>query len=100
MYMKVQKPLRGHKHRTRSFQEYLLEQPPERRAEILAAEHQFNLDRNAPGSATLQAIVQYNEDLTLAIAREIPAGAKRKNRRILFLKFEELNLEIDYLPFL
>ena len=47
---KDNKPLRGHKYRSRAFQAYLLEQTPERRAEILAGERAFGDLRKDPGS--------------------------------------------------
>ena len=48
--MKPNKPLRGPKYRSRVFQEYLLEQTPERAAEILAGERGYNELRADPGS--------------------------------------------------
>jgi hypothetical protein len=52
---KPNEPLRGPKYRSRAFQEYLLQQTPERVKEILAAESAYNELRHDPGSIAAAA---------------------------------------------
>jgi hypothetical protein len=57
------KPLRGSKYRSRAFQEYLLRQSPERRAEILAGERRFTDLRESPHCLAAAAERDYAQDL-------------------------------------
>jgi hypothetical protein len=62
--MKPNEPLRGPKYRSRVFQEYLLQQAPERAAEILAGEQTFNKLREDPGSVAAVAERDFLVDMT------------------------------------
>jgi hypothetical protein len=74
MNTRPNEPLRGPRYRSRAFQEYLLRQPPERAAEILAAEHAFNELQQDPGSVAGAAEELYHFDLTDTVPVDAPAG--------------------------
>lgn len=62
MDMTTRRPLQGPKYRGRVFQEYLLQQTPERRAEILAGERTFAYSRHQH-SASSAAERDYHYDM-------------------------------------
>lgn len=55
MRVQFQKPLRGPAYRSRVFQEYIEEQPPERAEAIMAGERSYNQLRHDPGSVGMAA---------------------------------------------
>jgi hypothetical protein len=57
------KPLRGPKYRSRAFQEYLLEQSPERAEQILAAEAQFTRAQSEPHGVAAALCRDYEEQM-------------------------------------
>lgn len=63
MDITTRRPLRGPKYRGRVFQEYLLQQTPERRAEISAAECTFAYSRHHQHSAASAAERDYHYDM-------------------------------------
>jgi hypothetical protein len=72
MKTSTNQPLRGPKYRSRAFQEYLLQQTPERAAEILAGEQKFNELRADPGGVAAAA-ERVHEDSMFG-AEDKPAG--------------------------
>ncbi|HWX31232.1 MAG TPA: hypothetical protein VNZ53_27810 [Steroidobacteraceae bacterium] len=68
-------PLRGPAYRSRAFQEYLLQQTPERAAEIMAAEQEYNELRADPGSVGAASELQYREDLTIRVPLDLSGEA-------------------------
>lgn len=74
MNVQDNKPLRGPKYRSRTFQEYLLRQEPVRAAEIMNGERAYNELVKDPGSPQAIAEALYHDDLTMPVPVDLPAG--------------------------